>query len=365
MPTKLISKALLGALSAALMAAPAFAGGTCNSGNCGVPVHVLPSAPAQFGPMTIQNQNPLGHLSTINFQRAPHVSITRVHGLAPTAGLSDAPSGFTGGCHPSSTTYCRQGGNHAIPAPVLSAPAPVFSAPVFSAPVVSAPVLSAPRPIQTGGGYDASKFTPRTYGDASFVPGVAYLPTSRVVRDPAAAQQVLDTGRAVAQPVVVPGTGTAPNPALFGQSGGFAQSGVFAQSGFGQSGLSQSQGLFLAPTRQGPSFGQPGVPLLQQSGPFAGAYGSSVAPDGTYWEKVSGPTAFGDTVATSVICKRRVETRAVRPVVGVPVPVRVPVAVPQGCQTAGHQGLGHAPHANSAVVPNTRYGQSAQSRWSF
>jgi len=230
--------------------------------------------------------------------------------------------------------------------------------PVFSAPVVSAPVVSAPRVVQTGGGYDASKFTPRVYGDASLVPGVAYLPTSRVVRDPAAAQQVLDTGRAVAQPVVVPGTGTAPNLGMVAQNFG-SQSAPVAN----HSGLTQSQGLFLAPTRQGPSFGQPGVPLLQQNGPFAGSYGSSVAADGTYWEKVSGPTAFGDTVATSVICKRQLQTRVVRPVVGVPVPVRVPVTIPQTCQTAGHQGLGHAPH--TATVPAARYGQTGANRWTF
>lgn len=346
MPTKLISKALLGALSAALMAAPAFA--NCGGGNCAVPVHVLPSMAPQFGPLTIQNQNPLGHLSSINFQRAPHVSITRIHGLAPTAGLSDAPSGFTGGCHPSSTTYCRQGGNIAASAPVISAPAPVFSAPVVSAPVVSAPIVSAP-----------AVSTPRVYGDTSVVPGIAYLPTSTVVRDPAAAQQVLDTGRAVPQPVVVPGTGTAPNLGMVRQNISFQNAPVFNSGG-----LAQSQGLVLAPTRQGPSFGQPSVPVLQQSGPFAGSFGSNVAADGTYWEKVSGPTAFGDTVATSVICKRQVQQRVVRPVVGVPVPVRVPVTVPQTCQTVGHQGLGHAPHA-PVGVPSTRYGPAAPSRWTF
>ena len=350
MPTKLISKALLGALSAAVMAAPAFAGGNCGGGNCAVPVQVLPGYAPQFGPMTIQNNNPLGHLSTINFQRAPHVSITRVHGLAPTAALSDAPSGFTGGCHPSSTTYCRQGAGQPVQIQ-LNAPAPI-----------AAPVVSAPRVVHTGGGYDASKYTPRTYGDASLVPGIAYLPTSKVVRDPAAAQQVLDSGRTRPQDVVVPGTGTAPNLGMVRQNVSFQNAPVFQNSApvVQSSGLTQSQGLFLAPTRQGPSFGQPGVPLLQQSGPFAGAYGSSVAGDGTYWEKVSGPTAFGDTVATSVICKRKIPTRAVRPVVGVPVPV--PVAVQQTCQTVGHQGLGHAPHAPVAV-PSGRYGQTAPGRW--
>jgi len=372
MPTKLISKALLGALSAAMMAAPAFAGGNCAGGNCNIPVQVLPGYAPQFGPMTVQNNNPLGHLSSVNFQRAPHVSITRVHGLAPSAALSDAPSGFTGGCHPSSTTYCRQGGNHAAPAPV--------QAPVYAAPVVSAPVVSAPQVVRIGGGYDASKFTPRTYGDATLVPGIAYLPTSHVVRDPAAAQQVLDTGRAVPQPVVVPGTGRAPNLGMVRQNTGFqnfsAQGASFGQNtavqsfGVQRSGLVQAQGLALAPTRQGPSFGQPGVPLLQQSGPFAGSYGSKVAGDGTYWEKVSGPTAFGDTIATSVICKRKVEQRVVRPVVGVPVPVAVPVT--QGCESTTHDHRVGQPHKVQSFGPlvgapssvgTSRYSQAVPGRW--
>jgi len=79
MPTKLISKALLGALSATLMAAPAFAGGNCGgAAHCGTSVQVMPSYMPQFGPMTVQTQNPMGHLRSINFQRAPHVSITRI-----------------------------------------------------------------------------------------------------------------------------------------------------------------------------------------------------------------------------------------------------------------------------------------------
>ena len=387
MPTKLISKTLLGAVSAAMLAAPAFAGGNCGGGNCAVPVKVMPSYAPQFGPMTIRNENPLGHLRSVNFQRAPNVSITRVHGLAPTAGLSDAPSGFTGGCHPSSTTYCRQDAGRPVQIE-LSAPAPVYSAP---APVYSAPV--APRTVHVGGGYDESKFIPRTYGDASLVPGIAYLPTSKVIRDPAAAQQVLDSGQTRPQDVVVPGTGIAPNLGMVRhnelrvQNTGFQNTGVqnnvmyqagpifsttqnagpqFAPQQYsapqfsgqysgqysGQQlrapGLTNSQGLSLAPTRGGPSFGQPSTPVIAQSGPFAGSYGSNVAPDGTYWEKTSGPTAFGDTIATSVICKRQLPRQTVNPVVGVPVPV--PVAVP-GCQEPGH---GHAV---------SRYGQNAPGRW--
>ena len=359
MPTKLISKALLGALSAGLLAAPAFAGGNCFNGNCATPVHVLPSYAPEFGPMTIRNENPLGHLRSVNFQRAPNVSITRVHGLGPTASLSDAPSGFTGGCHPSSTTYCRQNAG----APALVQPvAPVIQAPVFQAPIIQAPIIQAPAApvvVRTGGGYDPSKFESRTYGDASLVPGVAYLPTSRVVRDPAAAQQVLDSGQTRPQDVVVPGTGTAPHLGLISQQPSIQQSfgstqftgTQFSGTQFGGSQFAGNQfgggGFALAPTRGGPSFGQPGTPVLQQSGPFAGAYGSSVAPDGTYWEKVSGPTSFGSTAATQVICKRQLPRQTVRPVVGVPVPV--PVAVQHGCQNVS--------------LPAGRYGQNAPGRW--
>jgi hypothetical protein len=99
----------------------------------------------------------------------------------------------------------------------------------------------------------------------------------------------------------------------------------------------------------GPSFGQPGAPVLQQSGPMAGTYGSTVGANGTYWEKVSGPTAFGNTIATSVICKRQLPKQVVNPVVGVPVPVPVPAQ--QGCQQI------------NATVANSRYGQNAPGRW--
>ncbi len=360
MPTKLISKALLGALSATVMAAPAFAGGNCNSGNCGPSVQVMPSYAPEFGPMTIRTENPMGHLRSVNFQRAPNVSITRIHGMAPTAGLSDAPSGFTGGCHPTSTTYCRQDAGRPVQIDVAPAPAPVPMA-LYSppAPVYQAPAQ--PQTIRTGGGYDPSKFAPRTYGDASLVPGIAYLPTSKVVRDPAAAQEVLDSGRTRPQDVVIPGTGTAPNMGMVRQQPAFG--GMTMQQRVSMSampmgmpmaaqqmrapGLMNTQGLMLAPPRPGFSFGQPGAPVLQRSGPMAGSYGSSVAGDGSYWEKVSGPTAFGNTIASQVICKRQLPRQVVNPVIGVPTPVPVPVQ--QTCQ--------------NVQAPAGRYGSNAPGRW--
>ena len=180
------------------------------------------------------------------------------------------------------------------------------------------------------------------------------MPTSTVVRDPAAAQQVLDSGQTRPQDVVVPGTGTAPHLGMIAQQPSIQQS--FGTTQFNGTQLSGAQfggsqfgggGFVLAPTRSGPSFGQPGAPVLQQSGPFAGTYGSSVAPDGTYWEKVSGPTHFGSTAATQVICKRQLPRQTVRPVIGVPTPV--PVAVQHGCQNVS--------------LPAGRYGQNAPGRW--
>jgi hypothetical protein len=209
-----------------------------------------------------------------------------------------------------------------------------------------------PVTIRVGGGYDPSKFAPRTYGDASLVPGIAYLPTSKVVRDPAAAQQVLDSGQTRPQDIVVPGTGTAPHMGMVRQQAvrpmmNMQQPVFMGGPQMRAPGLMNTQGLALASTRFAPSFGQPSAPVLQRSGPMAGTYGSAVAGDGTYWEKTSGPTAFGSTIATQVICKRQLPRQVVNPVIGVPTPVPVPVQ--QGCQAAP------APHAHR--------GPNAPGRW--
>ena len=79
---------------------------------------------------------------------------------------------------------------------------------------------------------------------------------------------------------------------------------------------------------------RPGLPMTAGDG----IYASPVAADGTYWEKVSGTTLMGDTVATQVICKRRLETEVVNPVVGVPYPVPV------------HDMCGPVPHAAHGPV---------------
>ena len=360
MPTKIISIALTSALGAAVMGMPAYAGGACGGQHCGTAVQVFDAPAPQFGPLTVRNQNPLGHLRSVDFQRAPNVSITRVHGLAPTAALSDAPSSFTGGCHPTSVTYCRQ--DAGVPVQVELAPQAVFQAPVISAPQV----VSAPRTVAIGGGYDPSKFTPRVYGDPTFVPGIAHVPTSIVDRDPVRAQQVLDSGRTVPQPVLGRDTfgGTVPNPGFVQQN--FVQHNVvqpnFVRPNFVPQGAFSVAGpQIAAPVFQAPAQGfvPAGAPTLQNRGPFAGAYGSPVGSDGTYWEKVSGPTSFGDTVASEVLCKRQIPQRVVNPVVPVPYPVPVQTQLPHGCVSGAH-GFGHA---QAPQLPVGRYGASEPGRW--
>ena len=342
MPTKMISKALLGTVAACAMAAPAFAGGNCQGASCAPAVHVLPSYGPDFGPMTVRNMQPMQHLRSVNFQRAPNVSITREHGMHSTAALSDAPSGFTGGCHPSSTTYCRA--DAGIPVDVQLAPAPMPAPVMAPAPVVMAP--SEPRVVRIGGGYDPSKFTPRVYGDPTFVPGIAHVPTSIVDRSPANAQAVLDSGRTVTQPVLGRDTfgGTAPHMGMVRQQPMMAA--PMMPAPVMQAPMMRAP--MMAPQFSQPRFGQAGAPMLQNSGPMAGTYGSSVGTDGSYWEKVSGPTFMGDTLASEVICKRQLPTRVVNPVVGVPVPV--PTPVPTGCAVPSVKAAG-------------RYGKAAPGRW--
>lgn len=359
MRIKVLTMAAVSSLSLIASAAPALAGG-CMGGapSCDMGVKVIPAAPAQFGPMTVQTQHPMGHLRHIDFQRSPHVSITRVHGMGPSAGLSDAPSGFTGGCFPTSTNYCRTD----VGTPVAVDLAPAAPAPVIAAPYVApaAPVVAQPARTMVGQGYDPAKFAPRQYGDPSFVPGIAHVPTSYVDRSPANAQAALNSGRAVAQPlanggmtpafgqtqplaapamgrVTLPGT-FSPAPAM----GRVTLPGTFSQA--------PAMGM-VAPVMAPPAMGaQATAPVLTQNGTYA----SNVGADGSYWEKVSGPTMFGDTMATQVICKRKLPTQVVNPVVKVPYPV--PTAVP----TCGPGS--YAANVGSGVA---RYEQAPGGRWTY
>lgn len=183
-----------------LSTTPALAGGPCGGIPCDLGTVAQPSLPADQGPVTISSHTPYDYFDTVHFQRAPHVSITRVHSLPPTVALSDAPVGFTKGCNPNSTVYCRQSAKPASAKPAYrpiqppAAPRPVIRQPISHAPIVHRPAQPS-RVVAVGRGYDASKFTPRVYGDPyTITPGTAHVPTSIVDRDPYRAQAVLDSG---------------------------------------------------------------------------------------------------------------------------------------------------------------------------
>jgi len=279
--------AAVSSLSLMASAAPAIAGGCMTGGpDCNVGVKVVPSAPAQFGPMTVHTNHPMGHLRQVEFQRAPNVSITRVHGMGPTAGLSDAPSGFTNGCHPTSTQYCRTdvGTPVSVDMALDMAPAaPVVAAPyVAPAPVVSAPVIQQPLRAYTGQGYDPSKFAPRQYGDNTFTPGIVHAPTSYVDRSPANAQAALNSGRAIPQPLANGGI----TPA-YGQTVPLMGHTTYAAPQFASIAPAPvvAAPFIPAPVVAAPvTGGQATAPVLTSNG----IYASNVGADGTYWEKTSG-----------------------------------------------------------------------------
>ncbi len=373
MPNKILVAGALSLVGSLSMSGAALAGHCSSGANCDMGVKVINDHPARFGPMTVRNTPPMGHFRSIDFQRAPNVSITRVHGMMPNAGLSDAPSAFTKGCHPTSTAYCRQD----VGTPVhveMAPPPPPMPAPVFVAPA-PAPAPIVQRPVQlrkwVGKGYDPSKFTPRTYGDATLVAGIAYVPTSKVVRDPAAAQAVLDSGRTVPQSTVL--GGTAPTPSMVGAApayGAVTLPGTFSPSmsygavgsvGGASSYGAGSYGPVPPAVLSGPGVAYdggapqtilretPGLPAMSPSYQGGNTYTSNIGPDGTYWEKTAGMTAFGSTVATQVICKRKVDQKVVNPVVGVPVPVPTPVHVPYcGTMPVPHA---HGPQGHMAPKP--------------
>jgi len=73
MPIKFIATAMsaVGLLSAASVANA----GNCAGPDCSIGVQYTPGIAAKFGPMTVSDNHPMGHLRTVDFQRAPNVSI--------------------------------------------------------------------------------------------------------------------------------------------------------------------------------------------------------------------------------------------------------------------------------------------------
>lgn len=330
---------------------PAYAQGCglgVNPALCQTGVNVNPGTGPVFDNTNVNIHQPLGFLRSVDYQRAPNVSITRVHGITDSAGLTDFPSAFSNGCHPSSTAYCRQ--DSGVPVNVQFNAPQIQPVPTFN----FAPALPAPRIVATGGGYDPSKFIPRQYGEFSFTPGIAYVPTSYVNRNPADAARVLaENGYStdayptsnysagninLSAPTVSSNINFASATPSFAQVGGsnFLAGGPIGQVPHG------SQYLGSVVTGQTTTGGA--------SAPSGNAI-TGVDGSGGYWEQVSGLTMFGDTVATSVVCRRQAPqttAQVVSPVYGVPQPVPTPVpyyvdvpykvrgnVIPQGCRPAG------------------------------
>ena len=271
----------LGGLALAGFGTAASAGGNCNASGtaCNPGVAYGPSAPYMTQPTQVNYQQPYSHLNTIQYRQTPVVNITRVQTGVAAAPLNAAPTSFWQGCQPGANagSVCRR-----------PAPRPAL-APIAPRPVVVAP---APRPVVIAAAPQPD-LTPRQYGDASFVPGIAHVPTSVVDRSP------------------------------------ITRDAALRQNG---------HALIGTPNLSAPTVSH--HTSYSHSSASTGVMASAVQRDGTYWEKASGPTIIDGMLATEILCKKqaapapvrvaapvqvRRQYQVVRPVVGVPVPVPTPV----------------------------------------
>lgn len=297
-----------------MMSAPAALAGNCDAyggQNCNPGVVYNAGSNQYFDPLTINVQQPLEGLRSVNIHTAPTVSITRLYGQKTLASVGDKPNGFKGGCHPTTTSYCRQD----VGTPVsVSLNRPV-ARPVIAAPHV-APVL---RPtVRFGGGFNPTAYQPRQYGENTFTPGIAHVPTSYVDRSPATAARVLASGVARSHNTL----------------------------SYGHSSYSTGSSAFVA------------APLQHTVSTSTAT--TPVDANGGYWEQVSGPTLFGNTVATQVICRRQapvqpvqIQRQVVRPI------IPVPVAVPTYCRP----GQVTNRYGNTSSHPS--FGGASERRWTY
>ena len=308
-----------------IIAAPGAAAGSCGTfsdqscNNPGV-VYNASGAPS-FDPVNVNVAQPLSGSRSFHIRTAPSVSITRLYSQPTLASVGDNPSGFTGGCNPTTTQYCRQ--NVATPVNVSFAPqiqqiqAPIIAAPIRTVSSTISPIVTPT--VRFGSGFNPAAAQPRQYGEDVFTPGIAHVPTSYVDRNPATAERLL------------------------------------------ASGITRSHNSLSLSSHS------------VSSGPT-----TAVEADGGYWEQVAGPTLFGDTLATQVVCRRQapvvqqqaqvqrqVYTQVVRPVIAVPTPV------PVHCEpTVVHNRYGFAGQALRVPSPQfsglpSHNGLQQQGPWKF
>ena len=295
-----------------VMSAPAAFAGNCNAyggQNCNPGVVYNGGSGQYFDPLTINVKQPLEELRSVHIHTGPTVSITRLYGQQPLASVGDNPSGFKGGCNPTTTQYCRQ--NVVTPVSVSLNQVP------HQTPQLS-PVSPVVQPtVRVGRGFNPAASQSRQYGEFTFTPGIAYLPTSYVDRNPATTARVL------------------------------------------ASGVTQSYHSHSYSTGSSLQIAAPQTHSVSTSGST-----TPVDANGGYWEQVSGPTLFGNTLATQVVCRRQapvqpvqpvqLRTQVLRPVIAVPTPV------PAYCQPT------KSTNRYGIVTPQPSFSHGApQGRWVY
>lgn len=298
--------ALMGSGSVTAQAGQPYPAPPCaGPGPCDYGIHVLPSRPVHQGPVTVQHRTAFDHYKSIQFQQAPHVSILRVHGRPQTVGLSDAPSGFTGGCSPSSTRYCRSEADQTdhvidVPSPTphpVPAPQPLPLPKPYPVPKPSPIVrpVPLPRPIPAPCQPVHGPCGPQGVHPFAMSGASATTSTPSVVTIPAPMTSSMSSQ-------------TVPSVPPHMVSGSVIAAPLPTGSGYPQ--------LAGGPVLSGPTL---------SSGPIASGTGASrygIQPDGTYWEKVSGPTTVGGLTATEILCKRQVPGHGTSPVCRTPAPAQ-------------------------------------------
>lgn len=271
--------------------------GVLPANNCGAGVVNHGIAPDPLAAVHSYNTAPYGYLKTFEYKNTPNVNVMRVRHRAPMAALNNVPTGFTSGCNPASTGYCRAGGVMPVvmPRPVMRPVMHLAPRPVFR------PAPVAPVQIRTASGYNPANFAPRQYGSNVLTPGTAHIPTSIVDRSP-----ITHIGGVPQQQV---SSVTTVNGTYGGNS---------AQS--------------FASYQRLPRGGQMGGNIIGYVSGGSYTYRTPGTPD--YWEKTSGATVVDGLPATQILCRRAGTAGAtrtvnvVRPVIGVPRPVPTAVRVP-------------------------------------
>jgi len=266
----------------------------CNPGVVNHGVNVDPLAPVNS-----YSTAPYGYLKTFAYKNTPNVNVMRVHTRGQMVPMNAAPTGFSGGCNPVSTGYCRTGGTPVAMPQVRPLPMPQMRAPmqIMGTPIMRAPV--APVQVRTGQGYNPANFAPRQYGSNVLTPGTAHIPTSIVDRSPIT------------------------------HIDGVAQQQVSSVTTVNGTYGARFNGPRPVQPQMRPQMG--GNVIGHVSG---GSYTYKTAGTPDYWEKTSGATVVDGLPATQILCRRggapgtSRTVNVVRPVIGVPRPVPTAVRVP-------------------------------------